>query len=56
MNTSLLQDLCVKVDSTEGIVQLVTGIQQEEERIVKTIKERTLKEYTQTVEHRMQVC
>ena len=43
----MLQDLCVKVDSTEGIVQLVNEIQREEELIAKAIKQKKVKESQQ---------
>ncbi|KAL3160999.1 hypothetical protein ABBQ38_009386 [Trebouxia sp. C0009 RCD-2024] len=48
------QDLCIKIDYTEGLVLIVTEIQQEEERLVKTIKQKKMKEYKQSVEHRLQ--
>lgn len=49
----MLQDLCVKVESTEGIVQLVNEIQRDEELISKAIKQKKVKESQQEAE-RMQ--
>ena len=51
---TLLQDLCVKVDSTEAIVLLVLEIQREEELISQAIKQKKAKEVQQEVQ-RMQV-
>ena len=49
---SYLQDLCVKVDSTEGIVQLVTEIQREEQLIANHIKQKTVKAAQQEAERK----
>ena len=50
----LLQDLCVKIDSTEGIVLLVLEIQREEELIAQAIKEKKVKQVQQELQ-KMQV-
>ena len=50
----VLQDLCVKIDSTEGIVLLVLEIQREEELIAQAIKEKKVKQVQQEL-HKMQV-
>ena len=42
-----LQDLCVKVESTDSIVKLVTDIQQEEDVIVKAVRDKMLREVQQ---------
>ena len=50
----LLQDLCVKIDSTEGMVLLVLEIQGEEELIAQAIKEKKVKQVQQELQ-KMQV-
>ena len=50
----LLQDLCVKIDSTEGIVLLVLELQREEELIAQAIKEKKVKQVQQELQ-KMQV-
>lgn len=50
----LLQDLCVKIDSTEGIVLLVLEIKREEELIAQALKEKKVKQVQQELQ-KMQV-
>ncbi len=45
----------MKVESTEGIVKLVAGIQQEEDRITKAAKDKILLEVHQNIS-RLEVC
>lgn len=50
-----LQDLCVKVEFTEGIVRLVTDIQREEELATRAAREKMLQEVHQNAS-KLEVC
>ena len=38
-----LQDLCVRLESTEGIVKVITDIEREADLVVKDIKDKRLR-------------
>ena len=43
MVTIVLQDLCVRLESTEGIVKVITDIEREADLVVKDLKDKRLR-------------